>query len=186
MPNKFDVIRMMNIFAVPPNTSKTSRWWEKKFVDESTITSGLLCRMSLIVWGTLILELWDTLISLAMISKQLMAVIPGLMIQRIMIGMSPLDLAVHKMGGMRMTTMNTIMIIAIVIRIWLLSTKDGRIMSLTTWMILVMDIVIYSPFSHLYYSSAIFSPTICLDYIYFRNHSPLGPFTSNTFSKYIS
>ena len=52
-----------------------------------------------------------------MISDQLMVVIPGLMIQRIMTGMPPLDLAIHISGGMRITTMITIMIITIVVQI---------------------------------------------------------------------
>ena len=49
----------------------------------------------------------------------------------------------------------------------------------------VMDMLIYSPFSHLFKSLLLFSPTICLDYIYFGNHSPLSPFTSNTFPKFL-
>ena len=58
----------------------------------------------------------------------------------------------------------------------------------------VVNIPIYSPFLtylSLYYSSDIFLLTIffvltiCLDYIYFRNHSPLSPFTSNTFLHWI-
>jgi hypothetical protein len=54
-------------------------------------------------------------ISLAMISKQLMVSIPGLVIQGIMTRMPPLDLAVHIMGGMKMMTMITIMIAVIVV-----------------------------------------------------------------------
>ena len=65
-----------------------------------------------------------------------MVVIPGQMIQRIITGMPPLDLAVHITGGMRMMTMITIMIVAIVVLIRLLNTNSGRIIILTTRMIL--------------------------------------------------
>ena len=65
----------------------------------------------------MILELLETLISLAMISEQLIADIPGLVIQGNMTEMPPLDLAIHISGGMRMTTMITIMIITIVVQI---------------------------------------------------------------------
>ena len=43
-----------------------------------------------------------------MISKQLMADIPGLVIQRIMTRMPLPDLAIHIMGGMSVTTMITV------------------------------------------------------------------------------
>ena len=124
MPNKFDIIRKAKILAIPPNISKTSHWWEKKYIDESTIESGSLCRMSSIVWGSLILEPWDTLISLAVISEQLMAVIRSQMIQRIMTGMSPLGLAVHITGGMVMTIMITyICTSSLNCQIWLVQSQ---------------------------------------------------------------
>jgi hypothetical protein len=44
-------------------------------------------------------------------------------------------------------------------------------------------IPLFLTYLNLYYSFAIFLPTICLDYIYFRNHSPLSPFASNKFPK---
>ena len=65
----------------------------------------------------MILELLETLISLAMISEQLIADIPGLVIQRNMTEMPLLDLAIHIMGGMSMTTMIMIMIVVIAIQI---------------------------------------------------------------------
>ena len=65
----------------------------------------------------MILELLETLISLAMISEQLIADIPGLVIQGNMTEMPPLDLAIHIMGGMSMTTMIMIMIVVIAIQI---------------------------------------------------------------------
>ena len=45
MPNKFDVIRKVKMFVIPPNVSETSRCWEKKCIDKSTIVSGSLHRM---------------------------------------------------------------------------------------------------------------------------------------------
>jgi hypothetical protein len=83
-----------------------------------------------------ILGLQEPLISLAVISEQLMAVTPGLVIQVITTGMLPLGLAVYITGGMALMTMSTIMIAVTVVQIRLRVNWDDRAMTLTTRMIL--------------------------------------------------